>query len=108
MVTTNPDNTTKSASYTGCGCAGGEMLMLTDEVNRQQKVYSDILGRQWKREILNSNGSVYSTTTNTLNARDQIAQVRQTDNVTGAYQGAVFDNLQGDSFYFKPSIKTAS
>src|SRR5437016_14620638 len=76
-------NTTKSASYTGCGCAGGEMLMLTDEVNRQQKVYSDILGRQWKREILNSNGSVYSTTTNTLNARDQIAQVRQTDNATG-------------------------
>jgi len=97
-VTTNPsttgnpdDTTTKSASYSGCGCAGGEVVALTDEVGRQQKVYSDVLGRQWKTEVLNwpdvnGNRSVYSTTTNTFNARDQVTQVRQTDNATGTYQ----------------------
>src|SRR5205823_3868399 len=65
---------------------GGQVVTLTDEVGRRQKVYSDSLGRQWKTEVLNSNSSVYSTTTNTLNARDQVTQVRQTDNATSAYQ----------------------
>ncbi len=31
LVTTNPDLTTKEASYAGCGCAGGEVVTLTDE-----------------------------------------------------------------------------
>jgi YD repeat-containing protein len=83
LVTTNPDNiTTKTASYTGCGCAGGEVLTLTNEVNRQQKLYSDALGRQWKTEIMNSPGqngvrSVYSTRVNVYNARDQVTNVKQ-------------------------------
>lgn len=66
------DGSVKYAEYSGCGCAGGEMVTLTDEVGRQQKIYSDVLGRQWKTEVLNWNGTVYSTTTNTFNARDQI------------------------------------
>jgi Tol biopolymer transport system component len=73
----NMDGTYKEASYSGCGCAGGEVVTLTDEVGRRQKVYSDVLGRQWKTEVLNWNGSVYSTTTNTLNARDQVTLIRQ-------------------------------
>jgi YD repeat-containing protein len=80
------DGTSKYASYDGCGCAGGEVVTLTDEVGRQQKVYSDVLGRQWKSEVLNDNSTVYSTTTNTFNARDQVTVVRQTDNATGVYQ----------------------
>jgi hypothetical protein len=48
LVMTNPDDTTKVASYSGCGCEGGEVVSLTDEgtlVNgviqkRQQKIYS--------------------------------------------------------------------
>src|SRR2546428_678736 len=80
LVTTNTDGTTKSASYTGCGCAGGEMVTLTDEgtidggvaKKRQQKIYHDVQGRAIKTESLNwENGSVYSTTVNTYNARDQ-------------------------------------
>ena len=31
LVTTNTDGTTKEASYSGCGCAGGEVVTLTDE-----------------------------------------------------------------------------
>jgi hypothetical protein len=85
-ITTNPDGTTKEASYSGCGCAGGEVITLTDEgtldagvvKRRQQKIYSDILGRTVKTELLNwEGGSVYSTTVNTYNARDQIKKVLQ-------------------------------
>jgi YD repeat-containing protein len=94
LVTTNPDNiTTKTASYGGCGCAGGEVVTLTDEVGRRQKVYSDVLGRQWKTEILNWDGTVYSTTTTALNARDQSTLVRQwtgAENGGGAYQDTTF------------------
>jgi YD repeat-containing protein len=86
LRTTHPDNTYKEASYSGCGCAGGAVATLTDEgtidaglaKRRQQKIYSDVLGRTVKTEILNwQNGSVYSATVNTYNARDQVTQVRQ-------------------------------
>jgi YD repeat-containing protein len=92
-------------SYGGCGCAGGAVVTQTDEgtvvdidpgpaVNnvakkRQQKIYSDSLGRTVKTEILNwdgagnfgTEGSVYATTVNTYNERDQVTQMRQ-------YQGS--------------------
>jgi YD repeat-containing protein len=86
LVTTNTDGTLKQASYGGCGCAGGEVVTLTDEgtidagvaKRRQQKIYSDSLGRATKTEIQNwQGGSVYSATVNTFNARDQITLVRQ-------------------------------
>lgn len=77
LVTTNTDGSQKYASYGGCGCAGGEIVTLTDEVARRQNVYSDVLGRTAKTEVLNLDSSVYTTTTNTYNARDQITQVRQ-------------------------------
>jgi YD repeat-containing protein len=94
LVTTNPDGTPKSASYSACGCAGSEVTTLSDEgtlVNgvvkyRQQKIYSDVLGRAAKTEVLNWDGSVYSTTANIYNARDQITKVNQ-------YQGAAPGDL---------------
>ena len=84
LITTNPDGTTKEASYNVCGCAGSEVVTLTDEgvsysgPKRQQKIYSDVLGRTIKTEILNwQGGGVYSATVNTYNALDQLTQVRQ-------------------------------
>src|SRR5436190_7948988 len=78
LRTTNPDGMYKDASYAGCGCAGGEVVTLTDEVGRKQKIYSDVLGRTVKAETYNWDGAtVYSTTTNKYNARDQITRVRQ-------------------------------
>jgi hypothetical protein len=71
-ITTNTDGIRKSAEYDGCGCAGGDVVTLIDEMGRQQKTYSDPLGRRWKTEALNWDGSVYSTTEETLNARDQV------------------------------------
>src|ERR1044072_7174843 len=89
LVTTNTDGTQKYASYGGCGCAGGEVVTLTDEVGRQQKVYSDGLGRQRKTEVLNWNGTVYSTTTNNFNVRDQVTLVRQ---YQGTEQSTVYQD----------------
>jgi YD repeat-containing protein len=108
LVTTNPDNTTKQASYSGCGCAGGEVVTLTDEgtlidftgtvKKRQQKIYSDVLGQTWKVEVLNwdgtgpngtgPNNSVYSTTANTYNAQGQVTSVKvyQGTDVGGAFE----------------------
>ena len=100
LVTTNPsvtsnssETTTVTASYSGCGCAGGEVITLTDEgtkvganiKKRQRKIYKDVLGRVVKTEVLNwdgsgpngTGGSVYTTTTTTYNVRDQITLVRK-------------------------------
>jgi len=82
LLTTNQDGTTRNASYSGCGCAGGEVVTLTDEMGRQQKVYSDVLGRAWKTEQLSwpdqsNNRTVYSTTVQVYNARDQVIRVKQ-------------------------------
>ena len=81
LVTTNTDGTQKYETYSACGCAGSEVATLTDEVGRQQKVYSDVLGRTAKTEVLNWDGTVYATMVNTFNARNQATQVRQ-------YQGS--------------------
>jgi YD repeat-containing protein len=66
------------------------VITLTDEVNRQQKIYSDVVGRQLKTEILNTDLTVYSTATNTFNARDQVTLVRQ-------YQGADTSTVYQDT-----------
>ncbi len=77
LSTTNPAGKSKTASYNGCGCAGGEVVTLTDEVGRRRKIYTDVLGRQTKTEVLNTDNSVYSAAVNTYNARDQVTLVRQ-------------------------------
>jgi YD repeat-containing protein len=84
----NTDGTYKEASYEGCGCAGGAVSTLTDEIGRQQKIYSDVFGRQLKTAVLNWDGSVYSTRVLAYNARDQITSAKQyqgTDS-SGVYQ----------------------
>lgn len=89
-MTTNQDGTTKTASYEGCGCTGGDVVTLTDEVGRRQKVYTDELGRSVKMEVLNPNDTIYVTTAKTYNARDQLLLVRQ-------YQGDTTSNIYQDT-----------
>ena len=93
LVTTNPDNTTKEASYSGCGCAGGEVVTLTDEgtidagvaKRRQRRIYSDVLGRTVKIELLNWQGpSVYATTVTSYNALDKVTQIREYSGAEGS------------------------
>lgn len=70
------DGTVLHASYDGCGCAGGQVTTLTDEVGKQQRIYSDALGRQWKTETLNE-GAIYSTSVSVFNARDDVTNIKQ-------------------------------
>ena len=93
LITTNTDGSTRSASYDGCGCAGGDSVTLTSEgtlgdgttKRREEKIYRDVLGRVVKNELYNwdgaglngTNGTVYSTTVNTYNARNQITRSRK-------------------------------
>ncbi len=76
-IATNTDQTTTEMSYGGCGCAGGEVVTVRDEMNRRERMTYDVVGRLAKTEILNWNQSVYSTTKTTYNARDQVTLVRQ-------------------------------
>ena len=86
LLTVNVDSTTREAIYGGCGCAGGEVVMLRDEVGRRQRLTHDVLGRLWKTEVLNWDESVYSTTTNTYNARDQVEKIVQQGGTSGTSQ----------------------
>jgi YD repeat-containing protein len=97
-VSTNQDVTTKSASYEGCGCSGGDVVTLMDEgtlVNeaierRKQKIYHDVLGRVVKTEIYDWNNNVYTTVTQAYNALDQTTTITRRQGSAGASQVATF------------------
>lgn len=81
------DNIDRKYSYEGCGCAGGEIATVQGELvdrddasgtaRRTQKVYADILGRTYKTQVMNWDGTPYMTTVNTFNGRDQVVSSRQ-------------------------------
>ena len=77
LVTTNPDGFTRENTYGGCGCAGGEQTTVRDEQGRRKRYTKDVLGRLIKTEELNWDQTVYSTTNNTYNVRDQLTNVNQ-------------------------------
>ncbi|HEV2705405.1 MAG TPA: hypothetical protein VGV59_05745, partial [Pyrinomonadaceae bacterium] len=85
-VTTNADGTTSSVTYGGCGCAGGETVTTTDEAGRKQRMTADVLGRAWKMETLNTDGSVYRTTTKTYDALDRVTNITDRQGTSGAAQ----------------------
>lgn len=86
-------------SYDGCGCAGG--LVTTTESERvpipgtgnygrrKQLIHQDILGRTYKTEVLNWNGSVYSTSEDAFNGRDQVVSTTQTDGASSTARQVV-------------------
>ena len=88
LLTTNPDGTTREKTYSGCGCAGGYQTTTRDERGRRKRYTNDVLGRLVKVEELNWDQSVYSTTTYSLNARDQLTTINQAGLTrTFAYDG---------------------
>ena len=99
---TGSDGKDTLISYAGCGCAGGMETTIegpsvprddtSGNARRKQKVYADILGRNFKTEVYQWDGStVYTTTVNTFNGRDQITNTRQYAGTTSAsvYQDVV-------------------
>ena len=87
-VTINQDGTTRELTYTGCGCAGGDVITIRDERGRRRKLTNDVLGRLVKVEELNWDTSVYSTTTYSYNGRDQLTQSNQ----AGQLRTYAYDN----------------
>ena len=81
LVSTNSDGTVTEATYGGCGCASGEIVTLIGEQltegRRRQKIYSDSLGRQFKTETFNWDGTVYASTVTDYNVRDQVRFVNR-------------------------------
>jgi YD repeat-containing protein len=94
----------------------GELVPRTDttgNARRKQKVYEDILGRQYKTEAYEWDGStVYSTVVNTFNGRDQVLQTRQYAGSTSAttYQDstATFDGFGRLATSHKPEQRDSS
>lgn len=87
-VASNQDGTTRQASYGGCGCAGGEVVTLTDEVGRKQRITRDELGRGIKSEEFEWDGATaYRTTVSAYNALDGVTSIRQYD---GSEASSVF------------------
>jgi YD repeat-containing protein len=60
---------------------------------RKTKVYSDILGREYKTEVLNWDGSVYSSSTTVFDGADRPTFARQ-------FQGNAFLNNQHQTTSF--------
>jgi RHS repeat-associated protein len=87
-LTTLPGGNTRENTYGGCGCAGGEVTTVRDERGRRRRATMDVFGRLKQTDELNWDQTVYSTTTYSYNARDQITQTNQAGQVrTLEYDG---------------------
>jgi YD repeat-containing protein len=75
-------------TYNGCGCAGDEIVTVESELvprddqpsvlaRKKQKIYTDILGRNYKTEMFDWDGNIYKTVVNLYNGRDQVYSTRQ-------------------------------
>jgi YD repeat-containing protein len=99
LTSSNPSDVI--ISYSVCGCAGGLQTTIQGEEiiekswdgttstslgRRKQKLYQDVMGRTWKSEVFNWDGSVYSTTQTKFNGRDQATQVTVTEASTSVSQ----------------------
>jgi YD repeat-containing protein len=85
----NSDGTDRLISYSGCGCAGSQTITVQSELvprndnpninaRRTQKIYTDIIGRTYKNEVMNWDGTMpYTTTVQIFNGRDQVTKTKQ-------------------------------
>lgn len=90
LLVTNPGSpaTTKEFLYGGCGCAGGDVTVVRDEVGRRQKLTRDALGRTVKMQDLSiqsksvalsylaDESDVYRTALISYNVLDQEAETQ--------------------------------
>ena len=93
----NTDGTFKTISYTGCGCAGGEITTIEGEQlaegKRKQKIYADSFGRTYKTEILDWQGNIYKTVVDYYNERDQVISTREYAGIESVneFRGTIFN-----------------
>ena len=91
--TQSQDGGIRSVSYEGCGCAGGQKVVLIDELGRRREQNFDVLKRMWRERTYHVGGAnetgIYTTTTYTYNARDQVTNTNVLDNASSATQNTV-------------------
>lgn len=90
----NTDGTFSTATYEGCGCAGGQITRIEGEEifeptttgqqkslgKRTRKIYTDILGREYKTDIMDWEGiNAYTSSVSKFNALDKPVTTRQYD-----------------------------
>lgn len=75
--TTNQDGTTRLLTYTGCGCAGGQVATVQDEHGRRRRYTKDAFDRLSKTEELDWGGNVYETTNYTYDVMNHLTQLNQ-------------------------------
>jgi YD repeat-containing protein len=77
-TTTHQDGSSRTISYTGCGCAGQDEVTSTDEVGRKRTAKADVFGRVVKSQIFKADGvTPYSTSITEYNVRDQVLSAKQ-------------------------------
>jgi YD repeat-containing protein len=119
LVTSHPDSTTRTASYSGCGCAGGDVVTLQDEgtmisstlTRRKQRITNDVLGRTIKAETFDWDGSTaYQTVVTDYNALDQpILQKQYAGNESGTHQDTTYAyDGYGRLYYSRIPSQTAN
>ncbi len=92
-VTTNSDGTTRENTYSGCGCAGGEVVTVRDEAGRRKRMTMDVVGRLKKTEELDYDQNVYSTTDYVYNVRDQLTSITQQNDRVRTFEYDGFGRL---------------
>jgi YD repeat-containing protein len=96
---TNPDGRmNQELIYGGCGCAGNEVVTVRDAAGRRQQIYQDVLGRVKRTDVLGANGSVYTSTVNTYNARDQIMRVKEYKGTPASDESCPTGNCQESEY----------
>jgi YD repeat-containing protein len=96
-VTTNPDGTTKSYEYGGCGCTGEATVTVTDEVGRKVRTISDAFLDHTmqvnKTEVLDMDGvTVYSTTASVTKPAERKSYVLEVVGATTDYSACANGN----------------
>lgn len=88
-VVTRPDNNTVQISYTGCGCAGGQTVTVTDERSKKRKQVYDYYGRLAEAHELDGSSNTYSKAVYSYDVRDLLQTIAQYNGGT-AHQDRTF------------------
>lgn len=89
---THPDTNSVAYTYTGCGCAGSQSIIIRDERYKYRKVTYDFLGRLYESRELTSGQATYNRARYSYDERNLLQKVEHfnSDNDAGAKQERTF------------------
>ncbi|MEP7340786.1 MAG: S8 family serine peptidase, partial [Acidobacteriota bacterium] len=87
---TRPDTNTAQYSYTGCGCAGGQTVTVTDERGKKRKQLYDFYGRLSEAHELDGSSNTYGKAIYSYDTRDLLQSIAHYNTGTTAHQDRTF------------------